>query len=88
MMDLRKNVQETEKKKFANTLSGLADQLRLIDQKITMSTDSDIQQNFYNLKREIDGLNSTVKKISRKRMKNTKKIILPNFTFNARKRSS
>lgn len=87
-MDMNKNVQGIEKRKFTNSLSALADQLRLIDQKITMCTDNDIQQEFYSQKKKMSNLDASVKKISVEQVKYKKKITLSSFTFKGKKRTS
>lgn len=86
--EIHQNGNGIDTRNFANSLSGLADQLRLIEQKITMNTDNEIQQTYRTQLKEINRTRSTIKKATKKQMQNTEKIVLSNLAFKARKRLS
>ncbi|QKY69179.1 hypothetical protein [Lentibacillus sp. CBA3610] len=90
MITISPTVDGIEKRKFANALSDMGNQLRLMEQKITMMTDNRVQEDYTSQQKELNHITYTVNKLHRKQQKqHTEKLVPGRFTFNhAEKRLS
>lgn len=86
--EINQKVHGIDKRKFGNSIVTLTDQLRLIEQKITMSTDNNIDNNYQVQQEDINHTHATIQKITKKQRRNTEKIFSSNFVFKAKKRLS
>ncbi len=86
--DINQKVHGIDKRKFRNSIGDLADQLRLIEQKITMGTDNSIVFNYQEQQKEVNRVYSSVQKITNRQKKNTDKLLMSNYTTKAKKRLS
>lgn len=75
------------KRKYANAVSDLADQVRWIEQRISMSVDNTISQNYRMQQKDIKRTRSSLIKLT-KQNKQNKNVGLPTFTNKVKKRLS
>ncbi|MFB4169184.1 hypothetical protein [Virgibacillus sp. JSM 102003] len=86
--DMNQKVHGIDKRKFRNSIGDLADQLRLIEQKITMGTDNSIDFNYQEQQKEVNRVYSSVQKITKRKKRNTDKLVMSNYSSKAKKRLS
>ncbi|WP_077326620.1 hypothetical protein [Virgibacillus siamensis] len=70
-------VENLEKEKFADTISELSEQIRLMEQKYTLRVDDTILQQFHVQQQQINRTKSSIKKLSK--LKPEIKFSAPNF---------
>ncbi|TMN23709.1 hypothetical protein [Lentibacillus cibarius] len=69
MMEIQLPVEteaSSDKQNFANALASMADQLRLMEQKVTMAADNTIREQFQLNKEEINRATYIVEKLAKK----------------------
>ncbi|SEQ26970.1 hypothetical protein SAMN05216232_2090 [Virgibacillus subterraneus] len=81
--DMNQKVHGIDKRKFRNSIGDLADQLRLIEQKITMGTDNSIDINYKEQQKEINRVYSSVQKITE-----SDNLLMSDYAPKAKKRLS
>ncbi|HLR63130.1 MAG TPA: hypothetical protein VK097_11930 [Lentibacillus sp.] len=65
---------------FTDALSDMTDQLRLLDQKITMAADNSIQEDFQKRQQELYHATYTINKLEQKQRISRKKLVPDRFT--------
>ncbi|SFA74387.1 hypothetical protein SAMN04488072_101349 [Lentibacillus halodurans] len=83
---LGQKVDGNQKREFTNALSDMADQLRLMEQKITMITDNRIQDHYETQQQKLHHITYTVNKLHRKQQIKIKKLVPSRFTYNHSKK--
>ncbi|SDQ55338.1 hypothetical protein [Virgibacillus salinus] len=81
--DMNQKVHGIDKRKFRNSIGDLADQLRLIEQKITMGTDNSIDINYKEQQKEINRVYSSVQNITK-----SDNLLMSDYAPKAKKRLS
>lgn len=79
---LSQNVDKNEKRNFANALSDMTDQLRLMEQKITMITDNRVQEHYVSQQNKLNHITYTINNLHRKQQMENKKLVPSHFAFN------
>lgn len=89
MKTLTPKVDGSEKRDFANALTDMTDQLRLMEQKITMITDNRIHEHYETKQAKLNNITYKVNTLHRKQQLKITKIVPNRFAFNnAKKRLS
>ncbi|GAA0600073.1 hypothetical protein GCM10009001_15580 [Virgibacillus siamensis] len=70
-------VENLEKQTFADAISGLTDQIRIMEQKYTLKVDDTILQTFHEQQKRINRTRSSMKKLAKQ--KPEIKLSAPNF---------
>lgn len=70
-------VENLEKQKVVDAISGLADQVRIMEQKYTLKVDDTILQNFHEQQMKINQTKSSIKKMEKQ--KPEIRLSAPNF---------
>lgn len=88
-MTRKTNLKQKQKLKtvdFADKLAELSNQLRLMEQKMTMSIDRNIQAEYENHRHELNHSTYAVNKAHLKFQTEQKKLVPSRFTFNKHKK--